>query len=1024
MRVLHALWAGPAGVVWWVERSPGRRADGSALHPGALSVREVRRLAQGGSTAVREALAGAADTVQVLLPCAGTEPLPTPDLLRRLPRPRAGDAATGACSLAVVGVPVVRPGLPASVAALCALAALEEGADLGADLVAGAATRFLARFVRDVVALADAGRISPVLAGAWPDVRPVWFPTQDDDVRAWFDASAEALPPVLRAVVPGGGRARHGRPASEVLVEVVVDVLAAVVEERLRTAAEHGLPWREAVRRAGHPLLTSLAHGTPLQVPQRRLEPLRAQLGEWASSQRRRQLEVVLRLVEPDDDGGGDVPEPEGWLLDVGLRIDGEAPLSRSDLDGDAEALDALTDGLARAVRAHPPLRSLERVAGADLRLALGAEAVLDLVDRGAGRLARAGLVLLLPRSWARMEPSLRMHAESPARVDVLDRQFGMDRLVTWNWRVALGPHELSEQELDLLAESKSGLVRLRGEWVRLDPRTLAAVHRFVRNSRGGAATFSGLLGQLAGAEPPPAPVEDVRATGWLGELLAGEAEHRIEEVPAPSALAATLRPYQRRGLSWLAFMDRLGLGAVLADDMGLGKTVQVLALLLHERELHGAQRPGPTLLVCPMSLVGNWAREAARFAPSLRVVVHHGGGRARGEQVTALAEADLVVTTYGLLDKDLAALREVPWRRLVLDEAHHVKNSSTRQARAVRQVPAARRVALTGTPVENRLEELRGVLDAVAPGVLGSAAAFRQRFARPIERDGDAAVAARLRTVTRPFVLRRVKTDRSVIADLPEKVEMVVPVNLTREQAALYRATVAELLKKVDELTPMQRRGLVLRTLTRLKQICNHPAHFLSDGSPLLTRGRHRSGKLAAVEDVVESLLAEGDKALLFTQFAEFGHLLVPYLSDRFGVEVPFLHGGVARTRRDAMVARFQAEDGPPLMLLSLKAGGSGLNLTAASHVVHLDRWWNPAVENQATDRAFRIGQQRRVQVRKLVSIGTVEERIDATLTEKSELADLVLARETGAGEGWVTELDTAALRELLTLSPEAVGE
>ncbi|WP_345712945.1 DEAD/DEAH box helicase, partial [Kineococcus glutinatus] len=666
------------------------------------------------------------------------------------------------------------------------------------------------------------------------------------------------------------------------------------------------------------------------------------------------------------------------------------------------------------------PLLRAGRAPGTDPVLRLTTEEVLDLVDRGAGRLARAGIALLLPRSWALAEPVLRVDVATPAS-SAGGHEFGLDRLVGWNWRVALGGHELTDAELAELAAAKADLVRLRGDWVRVDARTLAAVQRFVHGApRRRPATFGGLIGELTG-EAPPVPVEEVRATGWLGDLLAGGADGRVEEVPAPAALTATLRPYQLRGLSWLAFLDRLGLGAVLADDMGLGKTVQVLALLLHEREREGGGRLAPTLLVCPMSLVGNWAREAARFAPTLRVVVHHGPGRPRGAALAAsVAGADLVVTTYGLLVRDLAALRELPWGRLVLDEAHHVKNTGTRQARAVRQVPAARRVALTGTPVENRLEELRGVLDAVVPGLLGSAATFRQRFARPIEQDRDPGAAARLRAVTRPFLLRRVKTDRSIIADLPEKVEMVVPVNLTREQAALYRAAVDDLLARLAEVGAMQRRGLVLAGLTRLKQICNHPAHFLGDGSPLLTRGRHRSGKLAVVEDLVESLLAEGDRALLFTQFVEFGNLLVPYLSDRFGVEVPFLHGGVSRAGRDAMVARFQGGDDVPLLLLSLKAGGSGLNLTAANHVVHLDRWWNPAVEDQATDRAFRIGQRRDVQVRKLVSIGTVEERIDATLAGKAELADLVV----GGGEAWITELDTAALRELLALSAEAVGE
>ncbi|MEO6881586.1 MAG: DEAD/DEAH box helicase, partial [Mycobacteriaceae bacterium] len=438
-----------------------------------------------------------------------------------------------------------------------------------------------------------------------------------------------------------------------------------------------------------------------------------------------------------------------------------------------------------------------------------------------------------------------------------------------------------------------------------------------------------------------------------------------------------------------------------------------------------GSAAPGPTLLVCPMSVVGNWQRESAQFAPSLRVLVHHGAGRRTGAELTAAVAAhDLVLTTYQTLARDSAALARTVWERVALDEAQHVKNTQTTQARAVRALTARHRVALTGTPVENRLEELRAVLDFVNPGMLGSAQSFRARFAVPIERDGDPGAVTRLRTVTRPFVLRRLKTDAGVITDLPAKNEMTVLANLTAEQAALYKAVVDEMLAKIAEAKEqgheLQRKALVLATLTRLKQVCNHPAHFLADGSAVLRRGRHRSGKLDLVDDVLTSVLGDGEKALLFTQFRQFGEIVGPYLAQRHGVEVPFLHGGVAMGARNTMVERFQGADGPPIMLLSLKAGGTGLNLTAANHVVHLDRWWNPAVENQATDRAFRIGQRRDVAVRKLVCVGTVEERIDDLITSKSELAELAV----GAGESWVNDLDTDELRSMLTLGAEAVGE
>ncbi|MBD0321252.1 MAG: DEAD/DEAH box helicase, partial [Gemmatimonadetes bacterium] len=455
----------------------------------------------------------------------------------------------------------------------------------------------------------------------------------------------------------------------------------------------------------------------------------------------------------------------------------------------------------------------------------------------------------------------------------------------------------------------------------------------------------------------------------------------------------------------------------VTDDFIVTHNTVELLAFLLTERAERGKHRAPPTLLVCPMSLVGNWQRETARFAPDLKVHVHHGAERLSGAALRkAVRGSDLVLTTYALAARDREELASVEWGRVVLDEAQNVKNAAARQSQAVRSFRAPRRIALTGTPVENRLAELWSILDFLNPGLLGPAAVFRRRFATPIERFRDAERAAELQRLTRPFILRRLKTDRRIIRDLPAKHEIRVVCNLTREQASLYQATVDEMLARVEESTGIERRGLVLATLTRLKQVCNHPAHLLQDGSAL----EGRSGKVSRLEEILEEVLALGDRALVFTQFAEMGHLLRTLLESRFGNEVPFLHGGTPRAARDALVARFQGGDGPPVLLLSLKAGGTGLNLTAANHVIHFDRWWNPAVEDQATDRAFRIGQRRDVQVRKLVCAGTLEERIDEMIEDKKKLAESVL----GAGEAWLTELSTAQLRQVVALAADAVAE
>jgi SNF2 family DNA or RNA helicase len=417
------------------------------------------------------------------------------------------------------------------------------------------------------------------------------------------------------------------------------------------------------------------------------------------------------------------------------------------------------------------------------------------------------------------------------------------------------------------------------------------------------------------------------------------------------------------------------------------------------------------------MSLVGMWQREAANFAPGLRVHAHHGSARAHGDALAEqVAAADLVVTTYATAARDADELEAFTWRRLVLDEAHAIKNADTATAKAVRRFRAGHRLALTGTPVENRLADLWSVLDLLNPGLLGSRFEFRQRFAVPIERRGDTATAADLRRLTQPYLLRRVKTDPSIVPELPEKLEIRQEYRLTREQGTLYCAIVDEMMKKIENSQGIRRRGNVLAAITKLKQVCNHPAHLLHDGSPL----GDRSGKVSRLEEILAEILASGDRVLCFTQYTEFGHLLVPHLSDRLGAEVAFLHGGLAKGARDAIVERFQAGDGPRILLLSLKAGGSGLTLTAASQVLHLDRWWNPAVENQATDRAFRIGQGRNVQVRKFVCPGTIEDRIDTLITGKRALAGMVV----GEGESRLTELSTDALRGVLTLGEDAIDD
>ena len=730
-------------------------------------------------------------------------------------------------------------------------------------------------------------------------------------------------------------------------------------------------------------------------------------------------VRVVLRLDEPIADGAD-------WHVRV-LVQDSDEPSLMVDAPDlwagssfPSSAIGELLLGLGRIVRIAPELGGLLDTARPD-SLALSTDAVVAFVRDRVAPLVDAGVGIALPGWWSarqrvRLRAKTARSGKSPkaSGADAASRGgLGFDELVSFTWEAALGDRRMTKADLRLLEEAaaaKQSLVRVRGQWVELDPAELEAMIAAVGTT--GQARAGDLLRTamgLGGIALPDGVSEaesiDIVADGWIGELLDGALHASVAPIADPDGFEGALRPYQQRGVGWLSFLGRLGLGACLADDMGLGKTAQLIATILADPV------DGPTLVVCPVSVLGNWQRELERFAPSLRVKLHHGADRLRADDqpFAERADADVVLTAYSLVARDLELLREVPWGRLVLDEAQQVKNPGTAQTRAIRQIDASRRIALTGTPVENRLGELWSLMHVLNPGLLGTAADFKRRFASPIELEHDTAAAELLRRITGPFILRRLKTDRSIISDLPDKIEQTEHCPLTREQATLYQAVVNDLLERASEAEGIERRGLVLAGIAKLKQVCNHPAHFARDGSRLTGR----SGKLNRVEELLDEIVEAGDKVLCFTQFAEWGELLVPHLTARFGEEPLWLHGGVRRPLRDAMVERFESPDGPRIFLLSLKAGGTGLNLTAASHVIHLDRWWNPAVEDQATDRAYRIGQRRTVLVHKLVSTGTIEERIDAMITSKRALAQSVV----GAGEDWLTGLSTDDLRDAISL-------
>ncbi len=616
--------------------------------------------------------------------------------------------------------------------------------------------------------------------------------------------------------------------------------------------------------------------------------------------------------------------------------------------------------------------------------------------------------------------PGVEAMQRLSARVTIVEGKGQANDPRPWfefRWSLAVGDTELSTTEFEHLVDAKTPLVFIDRRPVLLSPKDREALRDFKkRMAEGGEriSFFEALRLRLGGASHLHGlAMESIATTPRLEQLLQKlEQARAVEDLPKPEGFVGDLRPYQQRGQAWMHFLVDQGFGACLADDMGLGKTIQAITVMLDWRRVR--QHDRAILIVCPVSVLGNWRRELHRFAPGLRVVLHHGKGRAETAEkfLEVVSSCDVMLTSYNLLQRDEEIMSEITFDGVVLDEAQNIKNPTTRQSKVARTMKGHFRLALTGTPLENRPLDLWSIMDFLNEGLLGSRTQFTQTLEHPIVKQRQKGSMSALARLVRPFVLRRLKTDPDIVADLPEKSEQIVAATLTREQAILYESVVRKGLQEVEKAGEgIHRRGAILTTLLRLKQVCNHPAHYLMDGSSLPSR----SGKLDLLSEMIEEALEEGDRCLVFTQFKEMGSLLKTNLENLYGAGVLFLHGGVPQKERDQMVTDFQESrpDGPKIFVLSLKAGGTGLNLTAANRVFHFDRWWNPAVEDQATDRAFRIGQQRNVFVHKFVCTGTLEERIQQMLERKREVADSLLA----AGENWITELSNDELKRLLTL-------
>jgi superfamily II DNA or RNA helicase len=868
-----------------------------------------------------------------------------------------------------------------------------------------------------------------------------WRPVPSHaEARALADLAA-SMPDVCRAV-SDGGMTPHA--PTDLLLSFVESVLNEMV--RSTPARELIGPAHASFESLDEQWLAALIQPDPtLKGNRAALAQLRDRVRDWwrpvalhASSPFR----LCFRLEEPEtpapDAKRSDhrLAVPEGsWRVSYFLQARRDPSLllpagEAWSTSGHAAKLfrqqsgfnaqEYLLQSLGEAARLCPPVEESLRGAMPD-GVEIDAAAAVRFVTEYASFLDQAGFGVMLPAGWTSRGPRLRLQVRAKVKSPAMAGGGGlsMQQIVEVDFDAALGGQAITREELRALAKLKVPLVRARGQWVLLDAqeiaRTVALLGSGTRSMTAQAAVRMALDATIVDG----VQVSSVGADGWFSTLLERlSGEGRIENLPVPSSFVGRLRPYQERGFHWLGFLARWGLGACLADDMGLGKTVQTLVHIARERE----EVPGkpPVLLICPTSVISNWQHEAARFTPALSVLVHHGTARAKEEAafLDIAGAQDLVITSYSLLHRDFATLARLAWSGVILDEAQNIKNPESKQSRSARSLQGDYRIALTGTPVENNVGDLWSLMEFLNPGLLGSQAEFKRKFFVPIQASRDPAAAEHLKKLTAPFILRRLKTDKTVIADLPDKLEMKVYCTLTREQASLYAAVIEEAMPKLDSASGIQRKGMVLAMLSKLKQICNHPAQFLKDNSAI----PDRSGKLARLVEMLEEVLEGGERALVFSQFAEMGAILKRHLEVTFGREVLFLHGAVPKARRDAMVARFQKEDdaGPPIFLLSLKAGGTGLNLTAASRVFHFDRWWNPAVEQQATDRAFRIGQHRNVFVHKFLCSGTLEEKIDAMIERKRSVAQTII----GAGEDWVTKLSTTELRELFALQPDAVAD
>jgi superfamily II DNA or RNA helicase len=888
-------------------------------------------------------------------------------------------------------------------------------------------TRFVLAAFEYAAVLAARGCFIPDMekteAGCLSQWSPLYLPKYHDEYSSYI----RALPPVMKNFsIAGGASAAHEQE------NLATEILASLLDSIIRQAQSEGARGRRVDPDNAHEMwIRSLTWPkAPLGMWDEEMSSIYPQIKAWADDAKTGSGEpwrLFLRLGEPDENGNGSGDWTLAWYLqsvrDPSLII----PAARVWSPGTAErqwfeSVGAnprryLLQMLGQISKDVPAIAS-SLDGPCPVSCSLTTEELFNFLSDDVPALLDKGIYIQFPTAWGSPSDRPRLAVTGSVHDDAVfsaGGQMSLNDLIDVNWSISLGGDVLTADELSMLSELKTPLVNVRGRWVLLYRNELEdiieGIKKLPQKTDRRSVLFASLSESYKGLR-----VSSVGGSPWLDSVRAVlTGTEPIKDIPQPEGFCGTLRPYQLRGLSWLAWLTKLGLGGCLADDMGLGKTIEALALLQTLR-LHGETRP--VLLVCPTSVIENWRREAQRFVPDMKTAVHHGTERRRGEKFISEAEgASLVITSYSLVHRDLAALSHVGWSGVILDEAQNIKNPDTRQAHAARSIPADWHVALTGTPVENHVGDLWSIMEFIVPGLLPNKARFVRDFLRPIQA-GSKAAMEKIKRMTGPFILRRLKTDKEIITDLPQKIESEVFCPLGPEQASLYAAELSQLEERIADAEGIRRKGLVLSTITALKQICDHPALFLKDNSDI----GGRSGKLARLAELAEEMLSAGDRALIFTQYAAMGELIKQFLQETFGRETLFLHGGVPREKRDEMVRRFQSgdKDTPQFFVLSIKAGGTGLNLTGANHVVLFDRWWNPAVEQQAVDRAYRIGQTSNVQVHYFCCKGTLEEKIEALIQNKKHVAESIIT----SGENWLTELSDDDLSELFALGDDSVED